>query len=70
MNTSFLNPVEEHAIAHLVLHSPSCIGRKIQIHTEKEATIEDIKALSDLVVKGADVSEKLKEINGKLKVVK
>ncbi|MDP4599851.1 MAG: formimidoylglutamase [Polaribacter sp.] len=36
MNTSFLNPVEEHAIAHLVLHSPSCIGRKIQIHTEKE----------------------------------
>ena len=42
----------------------------LEIHTETEATIEDIKALSDLVVKGADVSEKLKEINSKLKVVK
>ena len=36
MNIAFLNPVEENAIAHLVLHSPSCIGRKIQIHTERE----------------------------------
>ena len=36
MNTAFLTPVEEHAIAHLVLHSPSCIGRKIQIHTQRE----------------------------------
>ena len=42
----------------------------LEIHTETEATIEDMKALSDLVVKGADVSEKLKEINSKLKVVK
>ena len=45
MNTAFLTPVEENAIAHLVLHSPSCIGRKIQIHTNREGfpDLEDVK---------------------------
>lgn len=36
MNQEFLTPVEENAIAHLVVYSPSCLGRKIQIHTHKE----------------------------------
>jgi len=42
----------------------------LEIHTETTATDKDMRELSDLVTKGADVSEKLKEINSKLKVVK
>ena len=42
----------------------------LEIHTETEATTKDIEELSELVTKGADISEKLKDINSKLKVVK
>lgn len=36
MNHDFLTPVEDAAIAHLVLHSPFCLGRTIHIHSEQE----------------------------------
>jgi hypothetical protein len=42
----------------------------LEIHTETTATKKDMEELSNLVTKGADVSEKLKEINSKMKVVK
>lgn len=45
MNTAFLAPVEENALAHLVLHSPTCIGKKIQIHSQREGfpDLENVK---------------------------
>ena len=42
----------------------------LEIYTETEATTEDLSELADLVTKGADVSEKIKDINSKMKVVK
>mgnify|MGYP003644217724 CR=1 FL=1 len=42
----------------------------LEIHTETEATTEDLSELADLVTKGADVSEKIKDMNSKMKVVK
>ena len=42
----------------------------LEIHTETEATTEDLSELADLVTKGADISEKIKEMNSKMKVVK
>ena len=36
MNQDFLTPVNENALAHLVLHSPLCLGNKIQIHNHQD----------------------------------
>lgn len=36
MNHDFLSPVNDAAIAHLVLHSPFCFGKTIRIHSEQE----------------------------------
>jgi len=36
MNQDFLTPVNENALAHLVLHSPLCLGNKIQIHNNQD----------------------------------
>ena len=45
MNHDFLSPVEDAAIAHLVLHSPFCLGRSIRIHSEQEGfpKLKDVK---------------------------
>lgn len=36
MNQDFLSPVKENAIAHLILHSPYCLGNRIKIHTKQD----------------------------------
>ncbi|QNM84494.1 formimidoylglutamase [Polaribacter pectinis] len=36
MNQDFLIPVKESVVAHLVLQSDLCLGKKIRIHTENE----------------------------------
>lgn len=45
MNHDFLSPVEDAAIAHLVLHSQFCLGRSIRIHSEQEGfpKLKDVK---------------------------
>ncbi|AOW18463.1 arginase [Polaribacter vadi] len=45
MNQDFLSPVKETALAHLILHSPHCLGNRIKIHTEEEGfpDLEDVK---------------------------
>ena len=35
MIDDFLSPIKEIAIAHLVLHSPFCLGNHIHLHTEQ-----------------------------------
>ena len=36
MNQDFLSPVKETALAHLVLHSPYCLGNRMRIHTQQD----------------------------------
>jgi len=36
MNKEFLYPVNEIALAHLVLNSPYCLGNRIRIHTKQQ----------------------------------
>ena len=36
MNKDFLSPVNETALAHLVLHSPYCLGNRMRIHTAQD----------------------------------
>jgi len=45
MNKDFLSPIKETALAHLVLHSPLCLGNKIKIHSNQNGfpELEDVK---------------------------
>ena len=45
MNQDFLSPVKENAIAHLIMHSPYCLGNRMKIHTEQDGfpDLKDVK---------------------------
>lgn len=45
MNKDFLSPIKETALAHLVLHSPSCLGNKIKIYSNQNGfpELDDVK---------------------------
>ena len=45
MNKDFLSPIKETALAHLVLHSPLCLGNKIRIHSDQNGfpDLDDVK---------------------------
>ncbi|WP_334055864.1 formimidoylglutamase [Polaribacter sp. P097] len=45
MNKDFLSPIKETALAHLVLHSPLCLGNKIKIHSNQNGfpELDDVK---------------------------
>ncbi|MFY9243219.1 MAG: formimidoylglutamase [Polaribacter sp.] len=45
MNHDFLVPVNDAALAHLVLHSPKCLGKNIRIHNFQQSfpDLEDVK---------------------------
>ena len=45
MNKDFLSPIKETALAHLVLHSPLCLGNKIRIHSNQTGfpDLDDVK---------------------------
>lgn len=45
MNQDFLSPVKETALAHLIMHSPHCLGNRMKIHTEQDGfpDLNDVK---------------------------
>ena len=45
MNQDFLSPVKEIALAHLIMHSPHCLGNRMKIHTEQDGfpDLDDVK---------------------------
>jgi arginase family enzyme len=45
MNQDFLSPVKETGLAHLIMHSPHCLGNRMKIHTEQDGfpDLNDVK---------------------------
>ena len=45
MIQDFLTPVKDSVVAHLVLHSPLCLGKKVRMHSNQEGfpNIEGVK---------------------------
>jgi SMC interacting uncharacterized protein involved in chromosome segregation len=46
------------------------VEQNLEIKTETTATKEELAELSKMIQKGADVSEKIKDINAKMTIVK